>query len=80
MNYWGGATPDENRPYVTCGCGMTRTCQNVTQLCNCDSNDADRWLQDGGWLTVKDDLPVTEFSAGDTGKTERASSKCDALS
>ena len=33
--------------------------------CNCEKND-NKWRQDGGWLTDKNDLPVTAISVGDT--------------
>lgn len=46
---------------------MTRTCANPELLCNCDAND-NVWRHDEGDLTFKQDLPVTAFVAGDTGK------------
>jgi hypothetical protein len=69
MTYWGD-NPDPNTdPHtetMTCPCGLTGTCHTPDKLCNCDSND-DEWRFDEGWLTYKDDLPVTYFHAGDTG-------------
>ena len=67
MNYWGDAQPNANAPWMTCGCGMTEACLNPSHLCNCDTNNLQDWRMDEGWLTVKYDLPVTSFRAGDTG-------------
>lgn len=62
-DYWGGAPPDSG----SCDCGVTKTCADPTATCNCDSNDA-VWREDAGYIKVKNDLPVTSFAAGDTGK------------
>ena len=62
-DYFGGAAPGSS----SCACGMTRTCANPELLCNCDAND-NVWRHDEGDLTFKQDLPVTAFVAGDTGK------------
>ena len=35
-------------------------------ICNCEKNDK-VWRQDDGWLTDKEDLPVTAISVSDTG-------------
>ena len=72
MNYWGGAQPNPDRDSVTCACYETQTCADPTKRCNCDSNDRDVWRADEGFLTFKDDLPVTKFQAGDTGNREIA--------
>ncbi|XP_041359749.1 SCO-spondin-like isoform X3 [Gigantopelta aegis] len=61
-DYFGGATPGSGK----CQCGMTNSCVNTTMTCNCDTND-NVWREDSGFLTYKDDLPVVEFIAGDTG-------------
>ncbi|XP_074643886.1 contactin-associated protein like 5-3-like [Tubulanus polymorphus] len=60
-DYWGGAEHDSGM----CACGMNSTCFDKKKKCNCDSND-DRWHEDQGYLTFKDDLPITTFRAGDT--------------
>ena len=57
--------PEEN--IVTCGCYLDQACADPTNRCNCDSNDSGVWRKDEGYLTYKDDLPVTQFCAGDTG-------------
>ena len=62
MNYWGGAEQDSG----VCACNATNTCQG--HACNCDKNDA-VWREDSGYLTYKDDLPMTSFRAGDTGNS-----------
>jgi len=45
MTYWGGAARNSYRQ-----------CANGT--CNCDIND-DVWREDSGFLSYKEDLPVT---------------------
>ena len=54
-----------------CACFANRSCGDNTTVedlkCNCDANDAN-WREDAGFLSFKDDLPVTAFVAGDTGK------------
>ena len=62
MLYWGGASPRNN----SCTCGMTNSCADSSQTCNCDKNDA-VWREDSGLLTDKDYLPVKELRFGDTG-------------
>ena len=62
-DYFGGASPGSGK----CKCGMTNSCANTTMACNCDTND-NVWREDSGYLTYKDDLPVVEFIAGDTGE------------
>ena len=62
MLYWGGASPRNN----SCACGMTNSCADSSQTCNCDKNDAE-WREDSGLLTDKDHLPVKELRFGDTG-------------
>ena len=69
MNYWGGATPTSDPNSVTCGCYADRACADPEKRCNCDSNDIGVWRADEGYLTNKDDLPVTKFQAGDTGRS-----------
>ncbi|KAL8625610.1 hypothetical protein ACOMHN_043885 [Nucella lapillus] len=65
-DYFGGAQPGSN----ACACGMTGNCSRIDDLCNCDAND-DTWRSDEGFLTFKEDLPVTAFVAGDTGHPEK---------
>ncbi|KAJ8306418.1 hypothetical protein KUTeg_016963 [Tegillarca granosa] len=62
-----GYFPGAERGSGKCACGMTNSCYDSTKVCNCDSNDKNRWLSDGGYLTYKEDLPVVAFFAGDTG-------------
>ena len=62
MKYWGGASPDSNK----CACGMTKSCADPNEECNCDTNDG-VWREDSGLLTDKSTLPVKELRFGDTG-------------
>jgi len=62
MWYWGGASPGSRK----CACGMTNSCADPSQACNCDKNDA-VWREDSGLLTDKSALPVKELKFGDTG-------------
>ena len=63
MAYWGGATPADS---FKCACGVTKTCSDATDGCNCDKNDA-VWREDSGYLMEKTDLPVLQLRLGDTG-------------
>ncbi|XP_019633439.1 PREDICTED: contactin-associated protein like 5-3-like [Branchiostoma belcheri] len=58
-DYWGGASPGSGK----CACGQTSACYG---RCYCDSN-TDHWREDSGFLSNKDDLPVTQLRFGDTG-------------
>ncbi|XP_078614121.1 contactin-associated protein-like 5 [Branchiostoma floridae x Branchiostoma japonicum] len=58
-DYWGGASPGSGQ----CACGQAGTC---SKGCNCDTND-NTWREDSGFLSHKDDLPVTQLRFGDTG-------------
>ncbi|XP_019617732.1 PREDICTED: contactin-associated protein-like 2 isoform X5 [Branchiostoma belcheri] len=60
-DYWGGASPGSGK----CACGETGTCRG---RCNCDVNDY-TWREDSGFLSHKNDLPVTQLRFGDTGDT-----------
>ena len=60
MEYWGGASPGSNK----CACGVTKTCADPSDACNCDKND-EKWREDGGLLTFKDDLPVSQLRFSD---------------
>lgn len=65
--YWG----DVPQQYITehmCPCGVAGTCAKEHTVCNCDANDQE-WRQDGGYLSHKEDLPVSAIHAGDTGST-----------
>ena len=62
MLYWGGASPGSRK----CACGMTNSCADPSQACNCDENDG-VWREDSGLLTDKSTLPVRELRLGDTG-------------
>ena len=62
MPYWGGASPGSRR----CACGMTNSCADPSEACNCDKNDG-VWREDSGFLTDKSTLPVKELRFGDTG-------------
>ncbi|KAI8491367.1 hypothetical protein Bbelb_310000 [Branchiostoma belcheri] len=57
-DYWGGASPESGK----CGCGETGKCRGK---CNCDANDL-KWREDSGFLSHKNDLPVTQLRFGDT--------------
>ena len=60
--YWGGASPGSRK----CACGMTNSCADRSQACNCDKNDG-AWREDSGLLTDKSTLPVKQLRFGDTG-------------
>ncbi|KAL9968869.1 hypothetical protein ACROYT_G021011 [Oculina patagonica] len=62
MTYWGGAKPDSGK----CACGMTNSCADPRDGCNCDKNDY-VWREDSGLITDKTHLPVTQLRFGDTG-------------
>ena len=62
MTYWGGASPGSGK----CACGMTNSCADSSEGCNCDKNDY-VWREDSGLLTDKTKLPVKQLRFGDTG-------------
>ncbi|KAM7435478.1 hypothetical protein ABFA07_014593 [Porites harrisoni] len=66
MRYWGGASPGSGK----CACGMTNSCANPSDPCNCDSNDS-VWREDSGLLTDKTKLPVVQLSFQDVGSSEK---------
>ena len=70
MLYWGGASPGSKK----CACGMTNSCADPSQVCNCDKNDG-VWREDSGLLTDKLTLPVKELRIGDTGVYEGVDEK-----
>ena len=59
MNYWGGATGHVNK----CACGVTNSCSSG-YMCNCRGSFSG-WREDGGLLTDKAVLPVTQVRLGD---------------
>ncbi|XP_019616228.1 PREDICTED: uncharacterized protein LOC109463801 [Branchiostoma belcheri] len=61
-DYWGGASPGSGK----CACGQAGTC---SRRCNCDANDQ-TWREDSGFLSHKDDLPVTQLRFGDASTRE----------
>ena len=60
MTYWGGASPGSGK----CACGMTNSCADPSDRCNCDKNDR-VWREDSGLLTDKASLPVTKLTFED---------------
>ncbi|XP_032241750.1 neurexin-4 [Nematostella vectensis] len=60
MTSWGGAPLRSNK----CACGVTGTCDNAANSCNCELND-NVWREDSGFLTDKETLPVIQLRAGD---------------
>ena len=70
MLYWGGASPGSKK----CACGMTNSCADSSEACNCDTNDG-VWREDSGLLTDKSTLPVKELRFGDTGVFEGVDEK-----
>ena len=65
MTHWGGASIN-----LRCACGMTNSCANSRNGCNCDNNDF-VWREDSGLLTDKTKLPVKQLRFGDTSGTEQ---------
>ena len=65
MSYWGGASPGSGK----CACGMTNSCANTIDRCNCDMND-NVWREDSGLLTDKTTLPVKQLFFGDVGGSD----------
>ena len=70
MLYWGGSSPGSRK----CACGMTNSCADPSQACNCDKNDF-VWREDSGLLTDKSTLPVKELRIGDTGEFQGVDEK-----
>ena len=48
---------------------MTGTCEDPREVCNCDSN-SEKMLEDGGFITDKDALPIKEVRYGDVDKSK----------
>ena len=62
LRYFGGGPHDGSG----CACGITNSCLVSTKKCNCDANSATLTF-DEGYVTFKDDLPITKIQWGDTG-------------
>ena len=62
MNYWGGADPDSGK----CAGEMDLSCVDPKYDCNCDSEKS-QWLEDSGFPSDKNTLPLSEMRFGDTG-------------
>ena len=66
--YWGGS--GGRRGY--CACGITRTCRDKNMHCNCDAVQFQQNVEDRGYLTIKEHLPVRRIDyfdvMSDTGK------------
>ncbi|XP_065054059.1 uncharacterized protein LOC135682899 isoform X3 [Rhopilema esculentum] len=62
LRYFGGGPHDGSG----CACGITNSCLASTKKCNCDAN-SDTLTFDEGYVTFKDDLPITKIQWGDTG-------------
>ncbi|XP_069560846.1 contactin-associated protein-like 4 [Brachyistius frenatus] len=60
QTYWGGALPGSQQ----CACGLQDNCVDTSHYCNCDA-DFDRWTDDSGLLTHKENLPVRSLVLGD---------------
>ncbi|XP_075748630.1 uncharacterized protein LOC119172579 isoform X1 [Rhipicephalus microplus] len=63
--HWGGAS--EN---LTCACYPD--CFNPEQRCNCDSASEFHWLEDQGYITSKEMLPIRKLHFGNTYRTGQA--------
>ncbi|XP_074669083.1 contactin-associated protein-like 4 [Strix aluco] len=61
QTYWGGALPTVQK----CSCGLEGSCIDSQHYCNCDA-DRDEWMNDTGFLSYKEHLPVTEIVITDT--------------
>ena len=66
LSYWGGASPGSGK----CACGMTNSCANTGDRCNCDKDDW-VWREDSGLLTDKTTLPVKQLYFPDVGGREK---------
>jgi len=62
ITYWGGGSAARSN----CACGMTNSCADRSNGCNCDKNDL-VWREDSGLLTDRSQLPVKQLRFGDTG-------------
>ena len=62
MTYWGGS--NSSFPYK-CACGVTGTCTNKEDGCNCDPYIS-TLREDSGLLTDNSLLPVVQLRFGDT--------------
>ncbi|XP_073490537.1 contactin-associated protein-like 5 isoform X1 [Aquarana catesbeiana] len=60
--YWGGSLPGQ------CACGMEESCIDMRYYCNCDADRQD-WMNDTGFLTFKEHLPVSQIVITDTNRS-----------
>ncbi|XP_023384319.1 contactin-associated protein-like 4 isoform X4 [Pteropus vampyrus] len=63
QTYWGGSLPDPPK----CACGLEGNCIDSQYYCNCDA-DRNEWMNDTGFLSYKEHLPVTKIVITDTGR------------
>uniref|UniRef100_A0AAR2LGA1 Contactin associated protein-like 5a n=1 Tax=Pygocentrus nattereri TaxID=42514 RepID=A0AAR2LGA1_PYGNA len=61
--YWGGVLPGVQQ----CACSLEENCIDLNYFCNCDA-DRDSWENDTGFLSYKEDLPVSGIAIGDTSR------------
>ena len=61
LSYWAGGQQNGEG----CACGVTKTCEISSKKCNCDGLRS-YWLQDEGFVTDKNVLPLTGIAIGDT--------------
>ncbi len=62
LDFWGGGPSNG----IGCACGITNSCAEGGEKCNCDKNDG-VWRKDEGYVTKKEILPLTGIAIGDTG-------------
>ncbi|XP_068102231.1 contactin-associated protein-like 5 isoform X2 [Hyperolius riggenbachi] len=60
--YWGGSLPGQ------CACGLEENCIDMRHYCNCDA-DRHEWMNDSGFLTFKEHLPVSQIVITDTNRS-----------
>nr|DBA19595.1 TPA: hypothetical protein GDO54_015400 [Pyxicephalus adspersus] len=60
--YWGGSLPGQ------CACGLEESCIDMRHYCNCDADRQD-WMNDTGFLTFKEHLPVSQIVISDTNRS-----------
>ncbi|XP_060041123.1 contactin-associated protein-like 4 isoform X2 [Erinaceus europaeus] len=61
QTYWGGSLPDPQK----CTCGIEGNCIDSQYYCNCDA-DRNEWINDTGFLSYKEHLPVRKIVITDT--------------
>ena len=67
LSYWGGGPHDG----VGCSCGITGSCADSGQKCNCNINNnyGSSYYTDEGFVVWRNDLPMTGIAIGDTGSS-----------